>query len=354
MEGKADGAADGEVAGPDVNPGRHGYRQRLSRIHELVFLSGNRLLLAGVLLVPFFGVVAALELYAGVTSQRLVPLYYVLSGIIGGNFTLLTIVISINQLVISRQLSAPGELRTQIEDTIAYREASSELVEERVLPPTPAMFLSVLLGGVRDSIRDLEAHRSDVDSDAADAIDEVLDPLKEQIRRSKLKLEAEDTTTFEALVVSLNTNYSNDIYHISRLQTEYGDELTSDVEDCLERLVTGLEQIDVARQYLKTVYIQAELPRLSRNLMYIGLPVIFTAMGLLEMFISTPHPVLSASQLSALTLVFVTASAAPLAVLFAYVLRLSVVSERTAAITPFTTPTQEATPFEAITEDTDD
>jgi hypothetical protein len=88
--------------------------------------------------------------------------------------------------------------------------------------------------------------------------------------------------------------------------------------------------------------------------MYVGVPVIFVALGLMEVFISTRQPVFTPKQLSVVTPVFATAGAAPLIVLFAYVLRLSVISERTAAITPFTTPTQEKTPVEAITEDADE
>ncbi|NEU59092.1 hypothetical protein [Halorussus sp. MSC15.2] len=344
-----------EVTGPSVSSDRPEPREKLSQIHELVFLTGNRLLLAAVLLGSFLLVVLAIELRTSATSQQLVPLFYMSSAIVGGNFTLLTIVISINQLVISRQLAAPGELREQIENTTGYREASAELVEDRVLPPTPAMFLDVLLGGVQDSVRELDGYRSEVVSNAAaDAIDEVLEPLDEQIGRAKLELEAEDTTTFEALVVSLNTNYSDDIYHIQRLKTTYEGEFTSDIDDCLDELVAGLKQIDVARQYLKTVYIQEELSRVSRNLMYIGVPVVLVALALMVLFVSTRQSALTPRLLSIVAPVFATVGATPLAVLFAYVLRLSVVSERTAAITPFTTPTQEATPFGAITEETEE
>lgn len=343
-----------EITGPEMSSDRPRSRKRLARIHEWVFLTGSRVLIASILLVLFFVVVTAIELRISTTSQQLVPLFYLSSAIIGGNFTLLTIVISINQLVISRQLSSPGELRKQIENTTDYRAAVTEIAEEEIPPPTPAAFLDVLLGGTADSARETEEYRADVSDDIVDAIDEVLEPLQEQIRRSRLKLEEEDTTTFEALVVSLNTNYSDEIYQISRLQTVYQDGLTSDLDDCLDKLIISLKQIDVARQYLKTVYIQAELARLSRRLMYIGVPVVLVAFGLLEVFISTQQPVLSPIQLSILTPAFATIGAAPLIVLFTYVLRLAVISERTAAITPFTTPTQEETPVEAITEDADE
>lgn len=345
-----------EVTGSDAGHDRSESQEKLARIHEWIFLTGNRSVLAGGLLVLFFVVLAAIELRIGRGSQQIVPLFYMSSAIIGGNFTLLTIVISISQFVIARQLSAPGELREQIEDTADYREASAELVEEEdVPPPTPGAFLEALLVGVRNTVRELDAHRSEIASDdAVEAIGEALSPLEEQVDRSIRQLEKEDATIFKALVVTLNTNYSDEIHQLSRLQTVCQEELTPDAKDSLGTLVTRLKQIDVARQYLKTVYIQDELSRLSRNLMYVGVPVIFVGLSLMEVFVSTRQPVLSPNQLSILTPSFATVGGAPLALLFAYVLRLTVVSERTAAITPFTTPTQEETPVEAITEDADD
>jgi hypothetical protein len=138
------------------------------------------------------------------------------------------------------------------------------------------------------------------------------------------------------------------------LQSTYPEELTPDAQEHRDTLVTRLKHVDVARQYLKTVYIQEELSRLSRNLLYVGVPVILAGLGLMDVFVSSRRAVLSSVQLSVITPVFATIGGAPLVLLFTYVLRLSVVSERTAAITPFTTPTQEETPVEAITENIED
>ncbi|WP_435177503.1 hypothetical protein [Halorussus sp. AFM4] len=332
-----------------------GAGRTLAGLHEWVFLTGNRWVIAGGLLVGLLAVLAAIEYRVGSSTQQLVPLFYMSSAIIGGNFTLITIVISISQLVISRQLSAPGELRAQIENTTSYREASLELVERDVPPATPAAFLEVLLRGVEDAVEALNGHTSEIASDdAVDAIDDVLSPLEDQIERSIRQIERQDTSILEALVVTLNTNYSEDIHQIWRLETTYHDHITPDAKDSLETLVTRLKQIDVARQYLKTVYIQEELSRLSRDLLYVGVPVIFAGLALMVTFVSTSAPALTSRQLSVITPVFAAVGAAPLALLFAYVLRLSVVSERTAAITPFTTPTQESTPLAAVTDDADD
>jgi hypothetical protein len=310
---------------------------------------------AGGLVVLTFVVLASIELRFGSGSQQLVPLFYMSSALIGGNFTLLTIVIPISQLVISRQLSAPGELREQIEDTTDYRKSATELVDKEVHPSTPGAFLEALLRDARYSVHELKECRSEIaGDDAVEAIDDALSPLEDQIDRSVRQLESEQTTTFESLVVTLKSNYSDEINQIWRLQSTYPEELTPDAQEHLDTLVTRLKHVDVARQYLKTVYIQEELSRLSRNLLYVGVPVILAGLGLMDVFVSSRRAVLSSVQLSVITPVFATIGGAPLVLLFTYVLRLSVVSERTAAITPFTTPTQEETPVEAITENIED
>jgi hypothetical protein len=186
----------GETSGPEMNPDRPRFRRKLAQVHERIFLTESRTLIASVLLVTFLVGVVVIELRIGPTSQQLIPLFYMSSAIIGGNFTLLTIVISINQLVISQQLSAPGELREQIENATDYRDAAAETVREDVPPPTPAAFLDVLLDGVAASARETEAHYSDVASDdIVDDIDEVLVPLQDQIRWSCPPLRVPVSTT---------------------------------------------------------------------------------------------------------------------------------------------------------------
>ncbi|MFC4552143.1 MULTISPECIES: hypothetical protein [Halorussus] len=252
-------------------------------------------------------------------------------------------------------MSAPGELEDQIKDTTTYREDATELVERDVAPATPAAFLEVLLRGVRDTLQELESDADEIATDdAVESFEGVLGPLEEQVDYSIQELGEKGTTIFEALVITLDTNYSEDIHQIWRLETVYSEDLTPDAKRELETLVTRLKDIDVARQYLKTVYIQEELSRLSRELLYVGIPVVFSGLLVMEVFISTRRPFLSPRQLSLITPVYTTVASAPLALLFSYVLRISVVAERTAAITPFTTPTQESTSMEAVGESADD
>ncbi|WP_249038868.1 hypothetical protein [Haloterrigena salifodinae] len=105
-------------------------------LKQWILLDGNRFLLAAVLAAAF-----ALALLS-LTISNLAPLadpqslFDAFSGLISGNFTLITVVVSINQLLLSRELKSPGELESEIEETADYREVV-ESVTNRPVPAEP-------------------------------------------------------------------------------------------------------------------------------------------------------------------------------------------------------------------------
>jgi len=334
---------DGTVNSAVVDESRRDL-SRLDVLHERIWLTGDRGLVAAGVLAGVLVVTTAVELLLDPTTGHSAPLFHMASAIVGGNFTLITIVISITQLVVSQQLSAPGELRAEIEGTVEYRDASIELLEEDTAPVTAPAFLERLHGGVLNSIDDLRDGVTDRDPEVASALDDLLDGMDTQIEKTNRLLQDRDSDIFDALVVTLDTNYSVDIQRVWGFLGAHGETLDDRTASSLSSLVTRLEQIDIARQYLKTLYIQEELSRLSRALLYVGVPSVLSGLGLLQMFVATDAGAFDPILLSVFVPVFVTIGAAPLAVLFAFVLRLSTVAERTVAVTPFTTPTQEHQP----------
>lgn len=102
-----------------------------------------------------------------------------------------------------------------------------------------------------------------------------------------------------------------------------------------------LQQIDVARQYLKTLYMQDELSRLSTRLLLVGVPTVFVSIVMLKLFAASSGILFSTGTFTVLTDIAVTIALAPLAVVFSFVLRIAAVARRTVAITPFTTASQE-------------
>lgn len=350
-DGTADGTAEADEEGEGADAEEdvytapklsEGVGEVVSRPKEWFFLMENRLLVAGMVLVGLFAGVAAIDALLDVGTANLSPLYYVFSGLIGGNLTLITIVVSINQLVVSRHLNTPGGLREEIQGVNEYREAVEEAIPHEVAPVTPSDFLQTLLEGTEKEIEETHDAIDEVgDEEAREGLEDLLDDLGTNIGHTDHVLQESDVGIFEALSVTLRTNYSEEIYRIRDLQTSHGDRFSPELDDALDNLVLRIQQIDVARQYFKTLYLQDELSYLSRILLYTGVPAELASIGMLLLFAGVTPVSLSAGTLSVLIPVAVAVAMAPLAVLFAFILRISVVIQRTAAITPFTTAEQE-------------
>ena len=154
-------------------------------------------------------------------------------------------------------------------------------------------------------------------------------------------IEGTGSGTFDTLSALLTTNYADRIYQIQRLKAVHQGEYSESANDLLDEIVSELQELDVARQYFKSLYIQTELAYISRVLLYAGVlseVVLLSALLVLSSSDGTSVPGLFPPVLA---LLVVAVGLLPLAVLFSYALRLAVVTQRTIAITPFTTPEQE-------------
>jgi hypothetical protein len=326
----------------------NGLASVVSQPKEWFYLIENRLIISAILLGGVFAILAAVEFVNGVFSEEIMPLFYLYSALTGGNFTLITIVLSINQLVISQQLDGPGGLRQEIQDTNEYRESVLETLDQDVAPVTPTEFLDMLLIATQEELDLLQEdsleqwNNNDEESDDID-LEEVVTALQTHIDHVNSLLERSDVGIFQALSVTLNTNYSQEIYKVRQFKTTHENHLSEETNDALDNLAVRLQQIDVTRQYLKTLFMQNELSKLSRHLLYVGVPAILTSILMLQTFAATSQALFSPQELVAYVPLTSTISVAPLAVLFAFMLRISMVSERTVAITPFTTTKQETT-----------
>ena len=322
---------------------KRGVAKLFSEPREWFVLVGDRLVVAGLVTVAFALCVLALAATGVFAVDNATHMIYLFQVLVGGNLTLITIVLSINQLVLSREFNTPGELDARIENAIAYRDRVSATAHRDVVPVTPADFLLVLLDGTRESAQRLGGVAEGFGDDRfRDEVDTLVTQLSESGDHANDVLETSHGGVFSALAVTLRTNYSHQLREARRLQTAYEDELTPQLGEAFDELIESLKQMDIARQYFKSIYVQSELSRLSRILLYVGLPSVGSALLMFLVYVGGPGPVTSSEYTFALVLVVVTLGFAPLAVLFSFVVRIALVAQHTVAITPFTTPTQEA------------
>lgn len=314
-------------------------RETAGRLRNYVLLRANRLVVAGVLVGATLVVLVALERAGLVLFVGGDPSVAVVGSLIGGNLTLITVVASINQLVLSRELKTPDELRDQMAGVDDYRGELRSFADGTVPPVTPSPFLAFVVGELRRHARQLRnlAEMAE-DERVREEVDRLARTLVARMNRLDAVVDESSPSWFRSLSATLATNYSDEIYVVEQLRHERAVSVPARLDGALEDLARGLKHLDVARQYFKTIYVQQELAKLSKLLLYTGLPAELALVVVVGLLVAEPGP---ATVPSVVVAAAVAVGFAPLAVLAAFILRIATVAERTAAITPFTAPQQE-------------
>lgn len=309
-----------------------------SRTIQWVLLTGDRDTIA----IGITGVFGAF--FLGLTVSGIAPLeftqslFYAYSGLIAGNLTLITVIVSINQLFLSRELRTPGELRTQIKNIIEYRR-DIEHATGQVAPSTPLNFLLILAEATRQKAQEVGGYaRNGVITAGGEELDEVVTTLTAQMDRIDDHLREPTPDTFKVLSVMLGTNYAQHIYRLRVVRSTHEAEIGDIAHEAIEELIDRLHDIDVSRQYFRSIYLQEELSALSRILLYTGLPSVAVLLGTLVVLTVRPADPSHSIDLELLLPITITIGLVPLAVLCSFFLRTATVTKLTAATVPFTTP----------------
>ncbi|WP_101297742.1 hypothetical protein [Halegenticoccus soli] len=332
MDSNADGEGDGRTA--------------VERAASWFLLEGSRVAIAGGAL---FALLLAFSLVVGLSDTgRLRPtssVFFLFSSLLTGDLTLITVVLSINQLVLSRELGEPGDLRGRVQETLDYRREVRDSAERSVPPTTPSRFLQFLheeVGSLSESLRETVGAADD--EELRGRVDSLAESIAADVRAVNRTLERDESSAFNAVSATLRTNHADQLREIELIEDEFGASLPSDAVGTLDRVTEALLQIDVAREYFKTVYVQKELAFLSRLLLYVGVPAVGSSVVVLALYSTANVGSLSTAAFDATVAVALTIGLAPLAVLFSFVLRLAWIAQRTATVAPFTASGREYRP----------
>ncbi|ESP90168.1 hypothetical protein [Candidatus Halobonum tyrrellensis] len=342
-----DGAGGESTTGGNATGGESGddATRPLDRAVEWVLLHGNRAIIAAGIAAAFGAAFAGAHALGVAPLADPKPVFYLFGGLVSGNLTLITVVVSINQLLLSQELSTPGELGSEIQETIDYRE-EVETASGRIAPVEPLGFLRLLFENTRREAQRLGGlAASELASDERAQVDELVTGITDHVDRVDALLERSGSDVFSVLSVTLTTNYARQIHRIRRFRDRFDGEreVADSVDDASERLIQALRNVDVARQYFKSIYLQDELSQLSRVLLYAGLPAEAAAGAGLLLFTGAGGATgtLGGWETVDLLVVLLAVGFLPLSLLCSFILRITTVVQRTTAILPFTTPRQE-------------
>ena len=305
-------------------------------VHWLL-LEGNRIAIAGCLVLAVFGVVyglAAAGLVAvgpGSTASTAFA-----SGLVSGTLTLVTVALSINQLILSRVFGSPDELSDELEGTRELRQRVRRIAGEPSTPNDPARFLSLIATTLRDRAGRLRSAVEGSGWAAPKEVDRYVDGIEAYGESIDSKVESE-TAIVGVLAVLLGTEYARNLTATERLRNEYDAHLSPEAEEQIEAIDELLETVAITRQFFKTLSLQQDFARLSRVLAYSGLLALLASLTMALLY-RTGSATVPSELLPVVVAVGVAVVVVPLAVFLAYVLRAATVARHTVSVGPFVPP----------------
>lgn len=275
----------------------------------------------------------------GVTAAS--PVTGAFTAAITGVFALVTITVSMNQLVLSRVVGSPGHIEERIDSVHRFRdEVESMNAHIAVSPTDPARFLEVVAGSLRSHTLELqERYDERHDRQTQEEVDELIVTLLGLATHIEHHIESDTSDLYRILSPILNNSYSSHINTLSRIRATT-ETLDDEEREALTTLAETLEVINLTRHYFKTLYIHEELATVSRHILVTGMPAAVGSFAMILMYAdgaatAVGEVTLLAMVSGAIALVFV-----PLSILFAYGIRLATVAKRTTTFGTFT-PAQE-------------
>ncbi|MFP9191011.1 hypothetical protein [Natronosalvus vescus] len=326
------------MAENDGPPASHADRSfwdhvNLDSVNRWVFLNGDRGLLSALLLVCVL-VLSALLIAGGIiTPTESEHVTTLAAALIGGMLPFITVVLAINQLILSEEFGTTGTFETRLEETRDFRRQVESHTGVSPSPVEPAAFLRVLIEAKHRAAREWRtAHRDCVDSsELAAAIETHVEHTTDLDAEAVSTLEDTSFGSFTVIEVIIRYNDSWQLQVLRRLRENHGDEFSDRDVERLELLEALLGDIHVSRQYFKTVYMQQELADLSKILLYVGFPTLlggaFVVVGYDNLLALDFHP----AVYWIIVTVTIPALFSPFAVLLFYAIRIATIARRTAA-----------------------
>lgn len=306
-----------------------------------VLVTGNRIWLSvlfAVLLAVLTAILIGLDIvYVGSDSMLSTVLA---SGMLGGLATIVTVTLSINQLILSRVFGAPADLTDRLEGNLSFRRSIEEVAGVESSPNDPGSFLSLIArtlerraGELNRTVQQSTAFDEDTKADVQSFSTNLVDYAQH------LDSARNTDSTFEVLSLTFGTEYADRIDDARHIKHVTDDQFTDETGDSLDAILTLLKGVATIRQFFKTLAVQQDLARLSRHLIYTGVPAILTAFFLATVYAGAEvGTTLSPSMLPVVVVGATMILFSPLLVLVSYLLRVATVTLYTVSVGSFIPP----------------
>lgn len=325
----------------------------LERVQEWVLIDGSRPLLTAGLLLLFLGSLLGLHRVGIVAFEDDDSMTRLAGGMVAGSFSLVTLVVSINQLILSREFTGTSGFEDRIGSVMEFQYDVEEHTGASTSPAEPSELLRLLAASIyRITDRLGETVADHDDEEVRSLVGQYTTSVKDNATRLESILGATEFDRFRSISAAMDYEDAWQLYTAKHLRNSYEESLPEEAIDALEELIEILELFNVARNYFKSTYMQRELTKFSRQTIYSGLLAVASAMTIGLLFADVGGPTVDPELVPSVVSVLVTVVLSPLALLAAYILRTATVARRTALTGPILPEKgPEESPFEVSRRD---
>ncbi|NUE03906.1 hypothetical protein HUB97_15605 [Halorubraceae archaeon YAN] len=297
-----------------------------------VLLEAHRLAVTGALLtfvfLTFMGIstIWTVEMQALLTDTPTVQT--ILNTFLSGMILLVSIVVSINSIVLSHDITSVQTQENRIRGSVNFRRELGELTDVDENPSDPSSFLQAMSHLISARAQILTSEVAGLEESVIADVEEYVNSVSEATEQLGA-VEETSGAEFAVLWKGIDFDYGS---YIERSRT-----LSSSCDvssESFDELIEAFELFAVGKEYFKSLYYAKEVSQLSQTLLIVALPAILfntSAIIAINGGVLPDVTVLGLPSLQTFITVAFTILIAPYLVLTAYMLRLSTVAQLTAS-----------------------
>lgn len=195
-----------------------------------------------------------------------------------GMITAITIVLGINQLVLSPEFGPFSHQRQRLEDILSHRRDVEDIADINSSPTDPASFLRTITDATHEHLHELDEATTDRDGQGLSRqLKEYISEMRDGIRPVSDALDSQQFGHIGLFGAAIHYDADHHIHQLRRLRRTYEEELSDAQSQALDELLTALKKYDIAREYFRTRYLQTQFIRFSRAMLFTALPAILVA-----------------------------------------------------------------------------
>ena len=257
----------------------------------------------------------------------------ILNTLLSGMILLVSVVVSINSIVLSHDMSSVNNQEDRIKGASNFRRRLSGLSRPAENPSDPSSFLKVVARTIRERAEGLDDHLDELDPDEAEAV-RVYGSAVADRADTLGAVENTSGAEFAVLWKGMDFGYGEQMERSRALRSIHESKGSGSLTDQLDELIDALELFAIGKEYFKTLYYTQEVSRLSQTLLVIALPSILINASTILAINAKLLPdfwILGLPPLQTFVAAAFTVSLAPYLVLTAYMLRLAAVARLTSS-----------------------